>query len=123
MNKRKWTMVGAASVLGLGLVSGGAFVAANAADVNDSKGESAGVAAITGKTSGAKLGISVPSAASTVSAVSAPTAASAVSVQSAQSPVSSPSPVSPVSTPSPVSSPSPVSPASPVSIASPASAD
>lgn len=37
-NKTKWTAIGAASVLGLGLIGGGAVAAAHATGVNDVSG-------------------------------------------------------------------------------------
>jgi hypothetical protein len=126
--KKKWIAVGAASVLGLGLLAGGAAASANNMSVNDRSGERVGdgITSIDDRIN--ESPVLVPSnSVSATSAVSAPSIASTtspVSAQSAVSPVSAPSAVSPVSAQSvasPVSAASVASPVSPVSAVSPAS--
>ena len=123
MNKSKWTAAGAASVLGLGLASGGALAAANAADIRDTSGEKIGVSSATGTTSGTAFGLSgtafglsipsAPSAASTSASVpSAPSAGPVIARPAAASVVSAPAAASVVSPASPASVDSPASPAS-----------
>ena len=46
ITKNKWVVVGAASVLGVGLLSGGAVAAANAMSIQDADGSKAGISSI-----------------------------------------------------------------------------
>lgn len=115
-NKRKWTAIGAASALGLGLVAGGGILTANAMTIHDADGEKVGVGSISPNKSGSLIDsaqsapdapittkstpattslatpgdspVSAASAASAQSAVSTVSPASAVSVQSANTPAS-----------------------------------
>lgn len=134
MQKKTWIAVSATSVLGLGLLAGGATAAANAMSLTEGStgatvsGLSDRPAELKGSGQSADVSFSVQSdsivtpspatPASPISPVSAQSVQSPVSVQTPASPVSVPSPVSPAS---PVSVASPVSPASPVSAQSPAS--
>ena len=123
--KTKWIAVGATSVLGFGLLAGGAVASANTIPMNNGSGDSVGTGisqidessnespvlvnenAVTepntdsvAPVADTASPVSVQSAASATSPVSVQSAASAtspVSVQSAASPVSAQSPVSPVS--------------------------
>lgn len=115
---RTWTVLGAASVLGLGAAGISAVTAANAMNFVAS-----GVgASLTGiSTSDDRPATDIPSTLSAVSAPNPVETSSAPSPESSDSPVSA---VSPVSSESPESSPSPaspVSPASPISAESPQS--
>lgn len=134
MQKKTWIAVSATSVLGLGLLAGGATAAANAMSLTEGStgatvsGLSDRPAELKGSGQSADVSFSVQSdsivtpspatPASPISPVSAQSVQSPVSVQTPASPVSVPSPVSPAS---PVSVASPISPASPVSAQSPAS--
>ena len=134
MQKKTWIAVSATSVLGLGLLAGGATAAANAMSLTEGStgatvpGLSDRPAELEGSGQSADVSFSVQSdsivtpspatPASPISPVSAQSVQSPVSVQTPASPVSVPSPVSPAS---PVSVASPISPASPVSAQSPAS--
>ena len=100
---RKWAAVGAASVLGFGLMAGGAVAAANASEIKDAPGASVGE----------QISVEQPQASETNLVT---TGQSVPSPQSAQSPLS---PQSVQSADSVESTPSPVSPASPLSVDSP----
>jgi hypothetical protein len=131
MQKRKWTLVGAVSVLGIGLVSGGAIAAANAVDINDSRGDDAGVNSIRGTSTGASLGVpsaitptpSPSSSSNSSSDDSSSSSSNSSGVDSVDSPNTAPSPTTAPSAPSPMSPPSVVSPMSAASVQSPASVD
>ncbi|WP_294179948.1 hypothetical protein [uncultured Schumannella sp.] len=114
---RKWTVVGAASVLGLGVAALNAVSAANAVNF------------VTTGVASSLIGISaddvrptsdIPSTLSAVS-VPTPTETSTPDPEPSESPVSTASPESPVSAVSALSTASPVSPASPISVESPQS--
>ncbi len=106
--KKKWTAIGAASVLGVGIVGGGAVASANAMSLIVDDSGATGIAGISTKNSSFD-----PLPDSTVSAQS---------VNSVDSTPSAPSPASPESAPSPVSN-SPASANSPDSPNSPWSPD
>ena len=116
---RKWAAVGAASVLGFGLIAGGAVAAANASEIKDAPGDPVGE----------KISVEQPLDGTKTfvdSANSVPSPKSVKSPQSPQSPqsVTEPAtvePASPISVDSPASINSPQSPNSPNSPDSPAS--
>src|SRR5690606_16034325 len=116
-SRKKWTIVGAVSALGLGAVGFGSIAAANALDLQYAPGN-LGEPGISVNDVREPSGI--PSAPAP-SATSAPTPDSAVTPPNAESPASPASPADNDSADSPASSPSPVSPASPLSADSPAS--
>lgn len=125
MQKKTWIAVSATSVLGLGLLAGGATAAANAMSLTEGStgatvsGLSDRPAELKGSGQSADVSFSVQSDSIVTPSPATPASPiSPVSAQSVQSPVSVQTPASPVS---PVSVPSPVSPASPVSVASPVS--
>ena len=141
MQKKTWIAVGATSVLGFGLLAGGASAAANVMTLTEAGtgatvpglsdvGANVKGAAMKGSDASADVSFSVqsdsivtPSPASLASPVSvaSPTSlASPVSVQTPASPVSVQSPASPASVQTPASPVSVMSPASPVSVQSPA---
>ncbi|WP_166873160.1 hypothetical protein [Salinibacterium sp. ZJ450] len=125
--KTKWTAVGAASVLGLGLIAGGALTAAHASTVNVSDNSPAAA------TSGAAFGLTTtsdpigsapttsPSASPTTSPTAPAAATPAATVDTASSGQTAPSIATAVSAPSVASPISPASPASPISAISPIS--
>ena len=115
-SRKKWVAVGAASVLGLGLLAGGAVAQASEMSISDRSGDQVGTGITRIDDRVNESPVLVPS-----NSVSATSTTAPVSAQSAVSPVSAPSPVSPVSAPSPASPVSAVSPASPVSVQSAAS--
>ena len=115
-SKKKWVAVGAASVLGLGLLAGGAVAQASEMSISDRSGDQVGTGITRIDDRVNESPVLVPS-----NSVSATSTTSPVSAQSAVSPISAPSAVSPVSAPSPASPVSAVSPASPVSVHSAAS--
>jgi hypothetical protein len=124
MDVKTWVAVGATSLLGIGVVSGGAVASAHSLGLTDIAGSVASTTGISTKDTTvdplpisalsatiAELGdddstSDTPSPTSTVSPVSP---ASPVSAQSPASPVSAQSPASPVSAPSPISAQSPAS--------------
>ncbi|WP_168914834.1 hypothetical protein [Microcella flavibacter] len=129
MQKKTWIAVSATSVLGLGLLAGGATAAANAMSLTEGStgatvpGLSDRPTELKGSGQSADVSFSVQSDSIVTPSPATPASPiSPVSVQSVQSPVSVQTPASPVSVPSPVSPASPVSVASPVSPASPVSA-
>jgi hypothetical protein len=111
--KTKWIAVGATSVLGFGLLAGGAVASANTMPLNNNSGDSVGtgISQIDDRSNESPVLVNentvtetntdsvaaVTDTASPVSVQSAASAISPVSVQSAASPVSAQSPVSPVS--------------------------
>lgn len=118
--KTKWIAVGATSVLGFGLLAGGAVASANTMPLNNNSGDSVGtgISQIDERSNESPVLVNespmlvnentvtetnvdsaaaVTDTASPVSVQSAASATSPVSVQSAASPVSAQSPVSPVS--------------------------
>lgn len=117
--RKKWTIVGAASVIGLGAVGFGAVNAANAMSLTSSN--DTGLPGIAVGDDRSPSGI--PSAVTAPRTVdSTPSVHTVHTVQSAVSAVTPASPVSAVTPPSPATPPSPPSPATPPSPASPASA-
>ncbi|MHA6693527.1 hypothetical protein [Homoserinimonas sp. A520] len=105
-NKRKWTAVGAASALGIGLVAGGGVLTANAMTIHDTTGEKVGTDKVSTGASNSVVDsaqsapdapittTSTPATTSVTpngSAVSAVTAVSAQSAVSAVDPASAPS--------------------------------
>ncbi len=121
MDVKTWVAVGATSLLGLGVVSGGAVAAAEALNLTDISGSIAGTTGIsTRDTTLDPLPSSTLSASSNddSSGSQTPSPTSTVSPVSPASPVSAQTPASPDS---PVSAKSPASPQSPVSAQSPAS--
>ena len=116
--RKKWTAIGAASALGLGLTGFGAITVANADTTDSIPAQVPGLSTVT-DTNLAQIGstatsTSIDVATDTVSVVSPATAVSAPTAPSAPSAVSTPSPVSPQT---------PDSPASPVSAPSVPSVD
>jgi hypothetical protein len=114
MDIKKWTAIGAASVLGIGIFSGGAIATANAIQLNGQAGVDTGIG---------QVATDVPRFVGSPATPSAVSATSAVSANSAADPTSAVSAQSPASADSPMSAPSAVSPASADSPASPGSAD
>lgn len=134
MEKRKWIAYGVTGAVGVGIVAGGAAVAANAMEIRTIEGTTLpGGAIVYGDAKTADKGaiatgkMELRDTGTSVSVVTPPSATTAPSVASppAPSPVTPPSPVtqpSPITQPSPVTPPSPATPPSPVSAPSPASA-
>lgn len=126
MNTKTWTVVGAASLLGAGLLTPGA-AAANNLNLMNEAGTFSGISSITPSSN--PLVIDSVTSASTATSASTSVSAtsdSPLSPASTNSPVepeSAASPVSPASAASPVSAPSPVSVASPASPVSAGSSD
>lgn len=100
--KKKWTAVGAASVLGLGLIGGGAVATASAMTVNSTLDLVTGLQPVSNE----QIATDVPRF------VGSPVSVASVSDASAQTADSA---LSPVSVPTAESAPSVVSPASPIS--------
>jgi len=122
MNK-KWIAYGVTSIVGLGVISGGAVAAAAAMDLRTTEGTVLPGGALTGK-NGSFLdspSVQLRVTGSAVTLVSAASPAQLASAASPASPLSTNSPASPPSAQSPASPPSANSPASPPSAKSPAS--
>ena len=93
---RKWVMIGATSVLGLGMVAGGAVMTAQAMTIEDTRGSHVGERiTITAPSTGPNAGPSDAVAPTATTAVSAPDPqpAPAPLPDSVDSPDSAPSPV------------------------------
>lgn len=124
MKKRKWIAYGVTGAVGVGIVAGGATVAANAMEIRNAEGTPLPAAAITHDGASADNGsidtgkVELRHTGTSVSVVTPPSATTAPTPNTPQTPVSQPSPPSPVTPPSPVSVPSPVSPASSGTVAS-----
>ncbi len=119
MNKtQKWRAIGAASVLGIGIVAGGGLMAANAMTINDVQGADTGVGSVSVQSTS-----DAPITADTTISTATPSAVAALIVVSVASPTAPASPASAVSAASAASVASAASAPSAVSAASAGSAD
>ena len=125
ITKNKWVVVGAASVLGVGLLSGGAVATANAMSIQDADGSKAGISSIE---TFENLPVTVPET-STPAPTPATTSSTGPTGSTSSSPngdvnsANTPNTPNTVNTPNTPNSPNtPNTPASPASPASPVSA-
>ena len=122
ITKNKWVVVGAASVLGVGLLSGGAVATANAMSIQDADGSKAGISSIE---TFENLPVTVPETSNpaptpTTTPSTGPTGSTSSSSNGDVNSANTPNTPNTVNTPNTPNTPaSPASPASPVSAQTP----